>query len=379
MCRRSTRCSSAGPARTTRRCWISRVVRGSSAPKYAIVPGTVSAVAVNAAAAPGMTQPTTATAAATQHALNPSTTNRCIPARPRDFPVSAARGPLNPKIQAATALDQISVACESGPMAVAFTDGALALASHGRRIAAALLDGVLGTAILGACGAAGFGVGLIGAGGTDSEGWETLGWILVGTILGVDGGRRAVGRVDRLARPPPRGAQRAVARQAAHRHPRRARGPPRDRRRLGVAARVRREVHARRHHVVDGVDVSRVLRPRPDRVARRDRRSGTARHSSTSSAAGCTTTCATRASSTPSQPRPRARRRPRAAQTTTSGRPRRSARATDERRRRDSLRPPGRALRRRARRQRRHGLRQGAAAFGQAARSSRCCRTASSS
>jgi uncharacterized RDD family membrane protein YckC len=73
-------------------------------------------------------------------------------------------------------------------MAVVFTDGAFALASHGRRIAAALLDGVLATAIIGACGAAGFGVGLIGAGGSDSEGWETLGWILVGTILGVMAG-----------------------------------------------------------------------------------------------------------------------------------------------------------------------------------------------
>ncbi|MEY2516421.1 MAG: hypothetical protein QOJ89_3779 [bacterium] len=73
-------------------------------------------------------------------------------------------------------------------MAVALTDGALALAGHGRRIAAALLDGVLGSAILGACGAAGFGAGLIGAGDSDSDGWEALGWIVVGTILGVMAG-----------------------------------------------------------------------------------------------------------------------------------------------------------------------------------------------
>ena len=70
-------------------------------------------------------------------------------------------------------------------MAVAFADDAFVLAGHGRRIAAALLDGVLGSAILGACGAAGFGVGLIGAGGTHSDGWEALGWIVVGTVLGV--------------------------------------------------------------------------------------------------------------------------------------------------------------------------------------------------
>jgi hypothetical protein len=45
-------------------------------------------------------------------------------------------------------------------MAVAFTDGAFALASHGRHIAAAVLDGVLGGAIFVACGAAGFDAGL---------------------------------------------------------------------------------------------------------------------------------------------------------------------------------------------------------------------------
>ena len=73
-------------------------------------------------------------------------------------------------------------------MAVAFTDGALALASHGRRVVAAVLDGVLGSAIIAACGGAGFGVGLIGAGGADAEGWETLGWILLGTLLGAMAG-----------------------------------------------------------------------------------------------------------------------------------------------------------------------------------------------
>jgi uncharacterized RDD family membrane protein YckC len=73
-------------------------------------------------------------------------------------------------------------------MAVAFTDGAFALASHGRRIAAAVLDAVVGSAILVACGAGGFGVGLLGAGGSDSDGWETLGWILVGTVVGAMAG-----------------------------------------------------------------------------------------------------------------------------------------------------------------------------------------------
>jgi len=72
-------------------------------------------------------------------------------------------------------------------MAVASHD-ALALASHGRRIAAALLDGVLGSAIMAAGGAAGFGVGVIGAGGTDADGWDALGWVLAGTVLGAMAG-----------------------------------------------------------------------------------------------------------------------------------------------------------------------------------------------
>ncbi|MDX6678469.1 MAG: hypothetical protein QOE31_2521 [Solirubrobacteraceae bacterium] len=72
--------------------------------------------------------------------------------------------------------------------AVAPIGDAFVLAGHGRRIGAAVLDGVLGTFIIGACGAAGFGVGLLGAGGSDADGWEALGWILVGTILGAMAG-----------------------------------------------------------------------------------------------------------------------------------------------------------------------------------------------
>jgi uncharacterized RDD family membrane protein YckC len=71
-------------------------------------------------------------------------------------------------------------------MAVTPTDDefAPALASHGRRIAAALLDGVVASAIMSAGAAAGFGVGLIGAGGSDSDGWDALGWVLGGLVLG---------------------------------------------------------------------------------------------------------------------------------------------------------------------------------------------------
>jgi uncharacterized RDD family membrane protein YckC len=72
--------------------------------------------------------------------------------------------------------------------AVAPIGDAFVLAGHGRRIGAAVLDGVLGTFIIGACGVAGFGVGLLGAGGSDADGWEALGWILVGTILGAMAG-----------------------------------------------------------------------------------------------------------------------------------------------------------------------------------------------
>lgn len=73
-------------------------------------------------------------------------------------------------------------------MAVAPANDAFVLAGHGRRVAAALLDGVLGTLIVGACGAAGFGVGLLGAGDSDADGWEALGWVVVGTVLGAMAG-----------------------------------------------------------------------------------------------------------------------------------------------------------------------------------------------
>lgn len=62
-----------------------------------------------------------------------------------------------------------------------------ALAGHGRRIAAALLDGVFYSLVVAAAGAVGFGVGLALANGADSsdDGWETLGWLLVSTFLGL--------------------------------------------------------------------------------------------------------------------------------------------------------------------------------------------------
>jgi len=62
------------------------------------------------------------------------------------------------------------------------------LAGHGRRIAAAVLDSVFYAFTIGACGVAGFLVGLAGASGTDSSGddsWEELGWILLGSVLGL--------------------------------------------------------------------------------------------------------------------------------------------------------------------------------------------------
>lgn len=70
-------------------------------------------------------------------------------------------------------------------MAVAPADDAFVLAGHGRRLAAALLDGVLATFIVGGLGAAGFGIGLLGAEDSDSDGWEALGWLLFGSILGL--------------------------------------------------------------------------------------------------------------------------------------------------------------------------------------------------
>jgi len=61
-----------------------------------------------------------------------------------------------------------------------------ALASHGRRIGAAALDAVFGAAVIGACGAAGFGVGLISAGGAqDQDGWGEIIWVLAGVFLGL--------------------------------------------------------------------------------------------------------------------------------------------------------------------------------------------------
>ncbi len=65
-----------------------------------------------------------------------------------------------------------------------------ALAGHGWRLGAALLDAVGYCVVAGVFGAIGFGVGLIGAdvtGDADSseEGWEVLGWLLIGTFVGV--------------------------------------------------------------------------------------------------------------------------------------------------------------------------------------------------
>jgi len=61
-----------------------------------------------------------------------------------------------------------------------------ALATHGRRIAAGLLDVVFYAVVVVASGAAGSGVGraLAAATGADDEGWEALGWVLVGAVLG---------------------------------------------------------------------------------------------------------------------------------------------------------------------------------------------------
>jgi uncharacterized RDD family membrane protein YckC len=67
------------------------------------------------------------------------------------------------------------------------SDTTPALAGHGRRIAAALLDGVAGGVVFFASGAAGFAAGLAGAGTTDNadDGWEELGWIVFGTLGGL--------------------------------------------------------------------------------------------------------------------------------------------------------------------------------------------------
>ena len=62
----------------------------------------------------------------------------------------------------------------------------VALAGHGRRIAAGLLDGVFYAVTIVAAGAAGFALGLLGseATGSGNDGWDALGWVLAGTILG---------------------------------------------------------------------------------------------------------------------------------------------------------------------------------------------------
>jgi uncharacterized RDD family membrane protein YckC len=60
------------------------------------------------------------------------------------------------------------------------------LAGHGRRLAAALLDGIAYCVIVGAGGFAGFMVGLVGGttSETDGDGWEELGWIVLGSVVG---------------------------------------------------------------------------------------------------------------------------------------------------------------------------------------------------
>ncbi len=62
-----------------------------------------------------------------------------------------------------------------------------ALAGHGRRLAAALLDAVAYVLVVGAFGTAGFVVGLVGGTSADDahDGWEELGWIVFGTFVGI--------------------------------------------------------------------------------------------------------------------------------------------------------------------------------------------------
>lgn len=72
-------------------------------------------------------------------------------------------------------------------MATFPADRTVALAGHGRRIAAVVLDAITYCVVVGAGGAAGFFAGLAGATTTDGgsdDGWEELGWILLGTIVG---------------------------------------------------------------------------------------------------------------------------------------------------------------------------------------------------
>lgn len=68
----------------------------------------------------------------------------------------------------------------------AHADEMTALAGHGSRIGAALLDAVFSAIVVAACGAAGFGTGLLLSGGSDtSDGWEVLGWIFFGSLVGL--------------------------------------------------------------------------------------------------------------------------------------------------------------------------------------------------
>lgn len=73
-------------------------------------------------------------------------------------------------------------------MTGAFPDETMVLATHGKRLAAAALDAVFSTFVLGVFGALGFAVGLAGAStnsDADSDGWEDLGWILLGSFVGL--------------------------------------------------------------------------------------------------------------------------------------------------------------------------------------------------
>ncbi len=63
-----------------------------------------------------------------------------------------------------------------------------ALAGHGRRLAAALLDAIFYCVAVGVFAGAGFVAGLVGAATTSNDnddGWEELGWILLGTVAGI--------------------------------------------------------------------------------------------------------------------------------------------------------------------------------------------------
>lgn len=62
-----------------------------------------------------------------------------------------------------------------------------ALAGHGRRLGAALLDAVAYVLFVGAFGVAGLLLGLLGGSGSDTadDGWEQLGWVIFGAIVGI--------------------------------------------------------------------------------------------------------------------------------------------------------------------------------------------------